>query len=152
MQTAETGRQARKNGYRYATMVALHIGATQDDGQESNEFMFYGAPIAIKCSGGSAPPVVVTDKMAERVKVVYCAHRDRTDRLVVWLEVRCGNCTRSGRRRIDKLIDEHGRDMSLPDLRKHLVGDCVHRSAARRRDQCQVFYPQLRELRREGAS
>jgi hypothetical protein len=33
------------------------------------------------------------------------------------LEVRCGNCTRSGRLRIDKLIDEHGRDMSLPDLR-----------------------------------
>ena len=26
------------------------------------------------------------------------------------LEVRCGNCTRSGRLRIDKLIDEHGRD------------------------------------------
>ncbi len=39
------------------------------------------------------------------------------------LEVRCGKCTRSGRLRIDKLIDEYGRDMSLPDLRKHLVGD-----------------------------
>ena len=39
------------------------------------------------------------------------------------LEVRCGHCTRSGRLRIDKLIDEHGRDMSLPDLRKHLDGD-----------------------------
>ncbi len=35
------------------------------------------------------------------------------------LEVRCGHCTRRGRLRIDKLIDEHGRDMSLPDLRKH---------------------------------
>ncbi len=67
------------------------------------------------------------------------------------LEVRCGKCTRSGRLRIDKLIDEHGRDMSLPDLRKHLVGDCEHQTAARRRDQCQVYYPQLRELRREGA-
>ncbi len=33
------------------------------------------------------------------------------------LEVRWGKCTRSGRLRIDKLIDEHGRDMSLPDLR-----------------------------------
>ena len=67
------------------------------------------------------------------------------------LDVRCGNCTRSGRLKIDKLIDEHGRDMSLPDLRKHLVGDCEHKSVARRKDQCQVFYPQLRELKREGA-
>ncbi len=67
------------------------------------------------------------------------------------LEVRCGNCTRRGRLRIDKLIDEYGRDMSLPDLRKVLAGDCEHKTAARRKDQCQVFYPQLRELKREGA-
>ena len=38
----------------------------------------------------------------------------------------------SGRLRIDKLINEHGRDMSLPDLRKHLVGDFEHRSVTRR--------------------
>ncbi len=68
------------------------------------------------------------------------------------LEVRCGKCTRSGRLRIDKLIDEHGRYMSLPDLRAILAADCEHVTAARRKDQCQVFYPQLRELRREGAS
>ena len=67
------------------------------------------------------------------------------------LDVQCGKCTRSGRLRIDKLIDEHGRDMSLPDLRKHLIGDCEHKAAVRRKDQCQVFYPQLRELRCEGA-
>ncbi len=67
------------------------------------------------------------------------------------LEVRCGNCTRRGRLRIDKLIDEYGRDMSLPDLRTILAGDCEHKTAARRKDQCQVFYPQLRELKREGA-
>ena len=66
------------------------------------------------------------------------------------LEVRCGLCTRRGRLRIDKLIDEHGRDMSLPDLKTILAGDCEHKTAARRRDQCQVFYPQLRELKREG--
>ena len=66
------------------------------------------------------------------------------------LEVRCGKCTRSGRLRVDKLVDEHGRDMSLPDLRKHLVGDCEHQTAARRKDQCQVYYPQIRELKREG--
>ena len=67
------------------------------------------------------------------------------------LEVRCGHCPRSGRLRIDKLIDEHGRDMSLPDLRTILASDCEHKGAARRADQCQVYYPQLRELRREGA-
>ncbi len=67
------------------------------------------------------------------------------------LEVRCGKCTRSGRLRIDKLIDEHGRDMSLPDLRAFLAADCEHKSAAGLADQCQVFYPQLRELKREGA-
>ncbi len=53
--------------------------------------------------------------------------------------------------RIDKLIDEHGRDMSLPDLRNILAGDCEHKTATRRKDQCQVFYPQLREMKREGA-
>ena len=68
------------------------------------------------------------------------------------LEVRCGKCTRSGRLRIDKLIDEHGRDMSLPDLRAILVGDCEHKTATRRKDECQVYYPQLRELKREGVS
>ncbi len=67
------------------------------------------------------------------------------------LEVRCGPCTRRGRLKIDKLIDDHGRDMSLPDLRIILAGDCEHMAAARRKDQCQVFYPQLRELKREGA-
>ncbi len=53
--------------------------------------------------------------------------------------------------RIDKLIDKHGRDMSLPDLRTILAGGCEHKTAARRKDQCQVFYPQLRELKRDGA-
>ncbi len=59
------------------------------------------------------------------------------------LEVRCGHCTRSGRLRIDKLIDEFGRDISLPDLRNILAGDCEHKAAMKRKDQCQVFYPQL---------
>ncbi len=72
---------------------------------------------------------------------------DDVSRRFHMLEVRCGHCTRSGRLRIDKLIDEHGRDMSLPDLRTILAGDCEQKSVARRKDQCQVFYPQLREMR-----
>ncbi len=67
------------------------------------------------------------------------------------LEVRCGNCTRRGKLRIDKLIDEYGRDMSLPDLRALLAADCEHKSAAGLADQCQMFYPRLREPKREGA-
>ncbi len=63
------------------------------------------------------------------------------------LEVRCSKCSRSGRLKIDKLIDEHGRAMSLPDLRKVLSGDCEHKDAVRRKDRCQVFYPRLRELK-----
>ncbi len=63
------------------------------------------------------------------------------------LEVRCGNCARSGSLRIEKLIDEHGRDITLPDLRTLLSGDCEYKDAVRRKDRCQVYYPQLRELR-----
>ena len=63
------------------------------------------------------------------------------------LEVRCGKCARIGRLRIDKLIEQHGPDMTLPDLRDHLAGECEHRKATRRNDRCQVFYPQLREMR-----
>jgi hypothetical protein len=65
------------------------------------------------------------------------------------LEVRCGKCTRRGSLRIDALTDEYGRDMPLPKLRSILAGDCENKNAARRADRCQVFYPQLRELKRE---
>ncbi len=75
---------------------------------------------------------------------------DDVSRRFHMLEVRCGHCPRSGRLRIDKLIDEYGRDMSLPDLRNILAGDCEHKAAMKRKDQCQVFYPQLREMKREG--
>ncbi len=63
------------------------------------------------------------------------------------LEVRCGNCTRSGSLMIEKLIDQHGREMPLPDLRAILSADCEHKDAVRRKDRCLVYYPQLRELK-----
>ena len=63
------------------------------------------------------------------------------------LEVRCGHCSRNGRLSIDKLIDEHGSSMTLPDLRDILVGDCEHKDARSMNVRCQVFYPQLREMR-----
>jgi len=48
------------------------------------------------------------------------------------LEVRCERCVRRGKLNIDKLIDEHGSTMTVPDLRDHLAGDREHRQAARR--------------------
>ncbi len=48
---------------------------------------------------------------------------------------------------IEKLIDQHGREMSLPDLRASPSADCEHRDAVRRKDRCQVYYPQMRESR-----
>ncbi len=59
---------------------------------------------------------------------------DDVSRRFDMLEVRCGLCTRRGRLRIDKLIDEYGREMSLPDLRTILAGDCEHKEAVRRKD------------------
>ncbi len=88
---------------------------------------------------------------AKGIPVTGSLSLDDVSRRFRMLEVRCGNCTRHGRLRIDKLIDEYGREMSLPDLRAVLAGDCEHKSVARRKDQCQVFYPQLRELKRDGA-
>ncbi len=48
---------------------------------------------------------------------------------------------------IEKLIDQHGREMSLPDLRAIPSADCEHKAAVRRKDRCLVYYPQLRELK-----
>ncbi len=63
------------------------------------------------------------------------------------LEVRCGNCQRHGRLRVDRLIETHGQEMTLRDLRIFLAGNCEHKNEARRADRCKVFYPQLREMR-----
>ncbi len=90
--------------------------------------------------------------MAEVEPVTGSLSLDDVSKRFAILEVRCGNCARRGRLRIDKLIDRQGRDMSLPDLRAVLADDCEHKTAIRRKDQCQLFYPQLRELKREGAA
>ena len=89
--------------------------------------------------------------LSEGTMVTGSLSLDDVNKRFRMLEVRCGHCPRRGRLRIDKLIDEHGRDMSLPDLRTILAADCEHRTAARRKDRCQVFYPQLGELKREDA-
>ncbi len=72
---------------------------------------------------------------------------DEFSRRFRMLEVRCANCLRHGRLRIDTLIEKYGQDMTLYDLRTLLAGDCEHKNEARRARRCKVFYPQLREMR-----
>jgi hypothetical protein len=50
------------------------------------------------------------------------------DRLPM-LEVACSHCERRGRLDVAKLIERHGPDTRLPDLREILAGDCPRASA-----------------------
>jgi hypothetical protein len=45
---------------------------------------------------------------------------------VVMLEVAWRRCDRRGKLRLARLIAEHGADISLPELRTILAGDCPH--------------------------
>jgi hypothetical protein len=42
-----------------------------------------------------------------------------------------------------KLIERHGADARLPDLREILAGDCPRSSAVSVHERCGVHYPQL---------
>jgi len=59
------------------------------------------------------------------------------------LEVRCSRCDRKGRLSVTRLIDQHGGETQLPDLRRHLVGDC-DKANAMEYERCDIFFPQLR--------
>ena len=59
------------------------------------------------------------------------------------LEVVCRRCDRWGRYRVARLIDEHGADMELPDLRRHLAADCPNAKALALPDRCDLAFPQL---------
>ena len=61
------------------------------------------------------------------------------------LDVRCDRCRRAGRLRTERLIEQFGRDMRLPDLRNELAGDCPNNKPASFVDRCRVQYPQLLE-------
>ena len=58
------------------------------------------------------------------------------------LEIRCGRCDRAGRRRVSRLIEQHGGSMRLPNLRTELVQGCDH-AGGYGSGRCDVFYPQL---------
>jgi hypothetical protein len=40
------------------------------------------------------------------------------------LEIACSRCERRGRLSVARLIEQHGADAQLPDLRAVLAGDC----------------------------
>src|SRR5689334_10762703 len=62
------------------------------------------------------------------------------------LEIACCRCERSGRLRIDRLIEQHGTDMGLSSLCDVLAGDCPKREAVAVGTRCSVYYPQLLRL------
>ena len=59
------------------------------------------------------------------------------------LEVRCSRCDRKGRLSVARLIDQHGGDTKLVDLRRQLVGNC-DKASALDYERCDIFFPQLR--------
>jgi hypothetical protein len=59
------------------------------------------------------------------------------------LGVACKRCDRRGRLNVAKLIDRHGADARLPDLKEVLAGNCPKRGSAAIHDRCGVFYPGL---------
>lgn len=60
---------------------------------------------------------------------------------VVTLNVSCQNCPRHGRYRITRLIDRHGAQMKLVELKPILAGECPTNRAWPGRDRCPVYYP-----------
>jgi len=62
---------------------------------------------------------------------------------MVMLEVACSRCSRHGWLSIARLIEQHGADARLPDLREVLAHDCPRIHAGSTFDRCGVHYPQL---------
>jgi hypothetical protein len=64
---------------------------------------------------------------------------------VTMISFACQSCARAGRYRIDTLVAEHGRDVSLPDLLRRVAADCPEMRAPLEGPRCWVFYPDWRE-------
>jgi hypothetical protein len=62
------------------------------------------------------------------------------------LEVRCARCTRHGRFRIARLLEEHGPDVTVPTVLRAQVADCPQRNAQHDRERCDPFAPELERL------
>ena len=64
---------------------------------------------------------------------------------ITMLEVAYSRCERHGRLSVAKLIERHGADAQLTNLRTVLAGDCPRIGGAIY-EQCGVHYPQLVRL------
>jgi hypothetical protein len=62
---------------------------------------------------------------------------------ITMLEVAPDRCERRGRLRVVRLIEQHGTDARLPDLRHILAGDCPRVASVSINDRCGVHYPHL---------
>jgi len=58
------------------------------------------------------------------------------------LEVVCWRRERRGQLRVANLLEQHGADMRLPELRYVLASDCPHANAASISECCDVYYTQ----------
>ena len=56
------------------------------------------------------------------------------------LEVACSRCERHGRLSVAKLVEQHGGEARLPDLRLVLAGDCPHAASVSINDRCGVHF------------
>src|SRR4051812_30369694 len=56
------------------------------------------------------------------------------------VEIACRRCERTGRLRIDRLIEQHGANMGLPSLCDVLIGDCPKQEAASVGERCSIYY------------
>jgi hypothetical protein len=54
------------------------------------------------------------------------------------LAVACSRCDRAGRYPVAKLIDQRGRDFSIPELLRALSQDCPKRGSVNQYDMCGV--------------
>ena len=62
------------------------------------------------------------------------------------LEIACRRCERTGQLRVDRLIEQHGASMGLPELCDVLRGDCPKKTTTAVGERCSLYYPQLRRL------
>ena len=62
------------------------------------------------------------------------------------LAVACNRCDRHGRLSTARLLTQHGPDLPMPLLRKHVAADCPRTLANRMHDPCGVHFPDLSRL------
>jgi hypothetical protein len=64
---------------------------------------------------------------------------ERTERL----EVVCRKCDRRGVLNVARLVQEHGANFGMPELRRVLAGDCERLKAGKFHDPCGCNFPGL---------